>query len=214
MFRCLAEIPVPSTMPVVAEPAIPSPPRIVSFPEVVVSPSAASSPDPDPIPRATSAVTASRSKLTYQPLMYSKAGGSTMKFHPVGAEEYAQTVTELKLAKQRKLERQPRAASAPAGKSHVDSCECDACVASIGAETRSAAASGTRLYYRMNSAIVLIHSVFRHHGFILTKSDTFNSLWTSGHLKSYVFQVRHLPRLPGSSIFTWCCESSVVVVPH
>jgi hypothetical protein len=189
--RCrFPEIPKAAPAVVAEVPKVVSPSRNVVFPEVVASPTSARSHGPDPIPRSTAAATVvSHSKLTYQPLLYSRSGGSTMKFHPVGAEEYAQTVSELKLAKQRQLSCKPRALSAPAGKLHVDSCECDTCTANVLLDARNAALTGPRLFYRMNSSIALIHAIFRHHGFTLTKSDMFNSLWTSGHLKSYVFQV-------------------------
>jgi len=39
-----------------------------------------------------------------------------------------------------------------------------------------------------SSGIVLVHAMFKCHGFRQTRKDNFNVMWTSAHLKSYVFQ--------------------------
>ena len=39
-----------------------------------------------------------------------------------------------------------------------------------------------------SSGIVLVHAMFKTHGFRQTNKDNWNVMWTSAHLKSYVFQ--------------------------
>jgi len=41
-----------------------------------------------------------------------------------------------------------------------------------------------------SSGIVLVHATLKCHGFRQTNKDNWNVMWTSCHLKSYVFQVR------------------------
>lgn len=120
--------------------------------------------------------------------------------------EYKNTHEFLKRVKEQRRGRHARAHSAPAPASstapsataprrHVDACECEACLDVAVDETKKLAqATKAKLFYASNSSIVLIHAVYRYNGFQLTKSEHWNGFWTSGHLKSYVFQVRDVVR--------------------
>lgn len=68
---------------------------------------------------------------------------------------------------------------------HVSSCTCPACRKRMRSRTKGP----LKLLYKMNhSAVGLVHAIHKAHGFRQTMKDGWNSLWTSAHLKSYVFQ--------------------------